>query len=172
MSADHIDASLPKLAEAVKEILKEHKGQKGIIHSHSYKITNFLRKNIRDKRLIFHDADDREEALRKHMSSTTATVLVSPSMAEGVDLRDDLSRFQIIMKVPYPSLGDKLVKKRMHRWSWWYPMQTIKTIVQAVGRSIRNEKDQAVTYILDADWQRFYNKNSNIFPDSFKQALK
>ena len=51
-------------------------------------------------------------------------------------------------------------------------MQTIKTIVQAVGRSIRNEKDQAVTYILDADWQRFYNKNSNIFPDSFKQALK
>jgi Rad3-related DNA helicase len=93
-------------------------------------------------------------------------------MAEGVDLRDDLSRFQIIMKVPYPSLGDKLVKKRMHRWSWWYPMQTIKTIVQAVGRSIRNEKDQAVTYILDADWQRFYNKNSSIFPDSFKQALR
>ena len=172
MSADHIDQSLPKLADAVKEILKEHKGEKGIIHSHSYKITNYLRKHIRDKRLIFHDAHDREEALKKHMTATTATVLVSPSMAEGVDLRDDLSRFQIIMKVPYPSLGDKLVKKRMHRWSWWYPMQTIKTIVQAVGRSIRNEKDRAVTYILDADWRRFYAKHSDIFPDSFKQALK
>ena len=172
MSAAHIDESLPKLAEAVKEILKEHKGEKGIIHSHSYKITNYLRKNLKDKRLIFHDSDDREAALKKHMTATNATVLVSPSMAEGVDLRDDLSRFQIIMKVPYPSLGDKLVKKRMHRWSWWYPMQTIKTIVQAVGRSIRNEKDRAVTYILDADWRRFYAKHSDIFPDSFKKALK
>jgi len=172
MSAAHIDESLPKLAEAVKEILKEHKGEKGIIHSHSYKITNYLRKNLKDKRLIFHDSDDREAALKKHMTATNATVLVSPSMAEGVDLRDDLSRFQIIMKVPYPSLGDKLVKKRMHRWSWWYPMQTIKTIVQAVGRSIRNEKDRAVTYILDADWRRFYAKHSEIFPDSFKKALK
>lgn len=172
MSSDHIDESLPKLTDALREILKEHKNEKGIVHSHSYKITNYLRKHIKSDRLIFHDSDDREAALKKHMSASKPTVLVSPSMAEGVDLRDDLSRFQVIMKVPYPSLGDKLVKKRMHRWSWWYPMQTIKTIVQAVGRSIRNEKDQAVTYILDADWRRFFGKHSALFPESFKKAIK
>jgi Rad3-related DNA helicase len=93
-------------------------------------------------------------------------------MAEGVDLRDDLARFQILMKVPYPSLGDKLVRKRMHRWNWWYPMQTVKTIVQAVGRAIRSETDHAVTYILDSDWRRFYGQNKELFPEAFKVAIK
>lgn len=172
MSADNIDTTLPKMAQAVKEILKEHKGEKGILHCHSFKVANFLRKNVRDKRLIFHDSHDREEALKKHLSAKEPTVLVSPSMSEGVDLRDDLARFQILLKVPYPSLGDKLVRKRMHKWSWWYPMQTVKTVVQAVGRAIRNEDDHAVTYILDADWRRFYGQNKELFPDAFKDAVK
>ena len=172
MASESIDNTLPKMVEAVKEILKEHKGQKGIIHCHSFRVANFLRKNLRDKRLIFHDSHDREDALKKHLTSKDATVLVSPSMSEGVDLRDDLARFQIMMKVPYPSLGDKLVRKRMHKWSWWYPMQTVKSIVQAVGRAIRNENDHAVTYILDADWKRFYGQNKGLFPDAFKDAVK
>jgi Rad3-related DNA helicase len=172
MSADNIDETLPKMVTALKEILKEHKGEKGMIHCHSNKIANYLRKNLRSNRLIFHDSSDREEALKKHLSSKEPTVLVSPSMAEGVDLRDDLARFQILLKVPYPSLGDKLVRKRMHRWSWWYPMQTVKTVVQSVGRAIRSEKDHAVTYILDADWVRFYNQNQELFPDTFRLAVK
>jgi len=172
MASESIDSTLPKMVEAVKEILKEHKGQKGIIHCHSFRVANFLRKNLRDKRLIFHDSHDREDALKKHLTSKDATVLVSPSMSEGVDLRDDLARFQIMMKVPYPSLGDKLVRKRMHKWNWWYPMQTVKSIVQAVGRAIRNENDHAVTYILDADWKRFYGQNKGLFPDAFKDAVK
>ena len=171
MSSDHIDATLPKMAQAVKEILKEHKGDKGIIHCHSFRVANYLRKNVRDKRLIFHDSSDREEALQKHLTSKEPTVLVSPSMAEGIDLRDDLARFQVLLKVPYPSLGDKLVKKRMHRWTWWYPMQTIKTIVQSVGRGVRSETDHAVTYILDADWNRFYDRHKDLFPNAFKIAL-
>ena len=97
-----------------------------------------FKKNLRASRLIFHDSTDREEALQKHLTSKEPTVLVTPSMSEGVDLRDDLARFQVLVKVPYPSLGDKLVKKRMNRWSWWYPMQTIKTIVQSVGRGVRS----------------------------------
>ena len=93
-------------------------------------------------------------------------------MTEGVDLVDDASRFQIICKVPYPYLGDKLVKKRMNKWSWWYPLQTAKTIVQATGRSIRNENDHAVTYILDSDWDRFFQRNRSLFPKSFKECIK
>jgi Rad3-related DNA helicase len=58
----------------------------------------------------------------------------------------------------------------MHKWKWWYDTQTIRTIIQSVGRSIRNEKDHAVTYILDADWERVYIKNKNLFPDDFHQS--
>ncbi len=172
MNASNIDSTLPKLAEAVRSILEQHKGEKGIIHAHTFKIANYLKKNIRSRRLLIHDSSNRDEVLSKHISGSKPTVLISPSMTEGVDLKDDASRFQIICKIPYPYLGDKLVKKRMYKWKWWYPLQTAKKIVQSVGRSIRNEKDHAVTYILDADWDRFYSNNSGIFPQSFKDSLK
>jgi Rad3-related DNA helicase len=87
-------------------------------------------------------------------------------------LHGDRSRFQIICKVPYPYLGDKLIKKRMHKWKWWYALKTAKTIVQAAGRSIRSKDDTAVTYILDSDFERFYDRNKNLFPVSFRESLK
>lgn len=171
MSASTIDQDLPKLAIAIQAILDQHPNDKGVIHAHSYKIANYLKRHVKSKRLIFHDNNDRNEKLEKHIKSKQATVLVSPSMQEGVDLKDDLSRFQIICKIPYPYLGDKIVKKRMSRWGWWYPLQTTKTIVQSLGRSIRNYNDHAVSYILDADWNRFYDKHKNIFPETFRKSI-
>ena len=166
-----IDATLPKLVQGIKQILSEHKGEKGIIHAHSYKIANYIKRNIRDKRILIHDSSNREEVLKKHIRGSEPTVLLSPSMTEGVDLVDDASRFQIICKIPYPYLGDKLVKKRMNKWKWWYSLQTTKTIVQSVGRSIRSEDDFAVTYILDSDFSKFYYRNTYLFPESFRESM-
>ena len=171
MSAGKIDVTLPRLANAVTEILRNHPNEKGIIHCHSYKIANYLMKNVKSARLLTHSSTDRDETLSKHIAGTQPTVLLSPSMTEGVDLKDDSSRFQVLCKVPYPYLGDKIVKKRMHRWPWWYPLQTAKTIVQSVGRSVRSETDHAVTYILDEDWDRFYSKNEKYFPVDFRESI-
>jgi len=172
MSAAHIDLTLPKLAEAVEAILDQHKGDKGIIHCHTFRIANYLKKNIRSSRLLIHNSDNRDQVLRDHIESDKATVLLSPSMTEGVDLYGDISRFQVICKVPYPYLGDKLVKKRMNKWKWWYSLQTAKTILQATGRSVRNEDDYATTYILDSDWDRFFTRNKNQFPDGFIKCIQ
>jgi len=171
MSSSSIDSTLPKLADAVKAILDQHKSEKGIIHCHSYKVAHYLKKKIRSSRLLIHNSDNRDEILKKHINSKKPTVLLSPSMTEGVDLKGDISRFQILCKVPYPYLGDKLIKKKMNKWKWWYPLQTAKTIVQSVGRSVRSVDDHAVTYILDSDWNRFYNKNSKYFPNDFKRSI-
>lgn len=174
MGAEHIEASLPKIKDAVEAILNEHKTEKGIIHAHTYKIANYLKNNIKGalgKRILIHDNTNRDEILQKHLSSKEPTVLISPSMTEGVDLKGDLSRFQILCKVPYPWLGDPIVKKRMHKFPEWYPLQTAMTVVQSVGRSIRNETDTAVTYILDSDWDRFYKKYGDIFSEDFKRLI-
>lgn len=171
MAKDQLDETLPRLAEAIKVILDEHKKEKGIIHCHTYKIASYIKKHIRSKRLITHTSEDREEKIREHMSSDRPTVLLSPSLSEGIDLKDDLSRFQVVCKVPFPYLGDKLVRKRMNKRPKWYPYQTAKTVVQAVGRSIRNEADHAVTYILDDNWERFFRSNADMFPESFRNAL-
>jgi len=172
MGTSDIEKTLPKLTDAVKAILAEHKNDKGIIHCGSYKIAWHLKKSIKSNRLLIHDSFDRDVILNKHMTSKEPTVLLSPSMTEGVDLKDDLSRFQIICKVPFPYLGDKLIRKKMHKWEWWYDLQTAKTLIQSVGRSVRNENDKAVTYILDSIWERFYGKNSKLFPANFKKSMQ
>ncbi len=172
MTAREIDHSLPILANAVRKILEAHKKEKGIIHTHSYKIANYLKKNIKSRRLLLASPDNRDQIIRKHMTGTSPTVLISPSMTEGIDLEGDASRFQVICKVPYPYLGDKLVKKRMHKWKWWYPFQTSKTVIQAMGRSVRSDTDSAVTYILDSDWERFYANNKQLFPSDFHECFR
>ena len=172
MSSKAIDDTLPRMVQAVKAIMAEHKNEKGIIHCHSYRVANYLKKNIRSTRLLIHNSETRERILEKHMKAKKPTVLISPSMTEGVDLKGDLSRFQVICKVPYPYLGDKLVRKKMNKWKWWYPLQTAKTIVQAVGRSVRSSEDSAVTYILDSDFEMFYNRNRSMFPKGFKESLQ
>ena len=175
MASKMADNTLPRLLEAVKLILDSHKGEKGIIHCHTYKIAKYLKYNIKDRnlrsRILIHDHTNRDEILQKHIASKKATVLLSPSMTEGVDLKGDSSRFQILCKVPYPYLGDKLVKKRMNKFPGWYNLQTAKTIIQAAGRSIRNSEDHAVTYILDADFQRFYKRNGALFSKDFKECI-
>ena len=58
------------------------------------------------------ESHTRMKMYEEHLVSKDPTILVSPSLMEGIDLVDDLSRFQIIVKVPYASLGDKHVKKK------------------------------------------------------------
>jgi Rad3-related DNA helicase len=171
MSAKNIDKTLPKLSNAVREILDHHSGEKGIIHCKTFKIANYLKNSIKSNRIITHDSSNRDEMLKKHIESKSPTVLLSPSMTEGVDLKDDSSRFQIICKVPFPYLGDKLIKKRMNKFPGWYNLQTAKTIVQSAGRSVRNDRDHASTYILDLDFERFISRNRHLFPTDFINCL-
>jgi ATP-dependent DNA helicase DinG len=167
MSKNSIEKTLPVLVETVKLLLEKHPQEKGIIHATNYRIANYLKEQIESPRLLLHDSTNRDEVLKLHVKSSDPTVLLSPSMMEGVDLRDELSRFQVLCKVPFPYLGDLVVKKRMETNGKWYPYTTAKSIIQALGRSIRSESDHAVSYILDQDWDRFYRNNSSFFPSEF-----
>ena len=172
MNAGEIDKTLPSLVEMVREIMKQHPRDKGVIHAHSYKIVNALRDGIKDKRLLFQTSGDvRDKILQEHALTDAPTVLVSPSMTEGVDLKDDLSRFQIFCKVPFPYLGDEYCKRKMSRTPDWYPYVTARTIIQASGRSIRNSSDWAVTYMLDGSFDWFYRQNKRFFPEYFKKSV-
>ena len=172
MSKNSIDSSLPVLAEAVSMILEKHKDVKGIIHTVNYRIAKYIVENVKTGRLLTHDSTNRDEALRIHIESSEPTVLISPSMMEGVDLSDDSSRFQILCKVPFPYLGDLVTKKRMERNKRWYPYTTAKSVIQSLGRSIRSETDHAISYILDSDWDRFYTRSINLFPQEFRLSFK
>jgi len=171
MSKSEIDKTLPVLTEAVKMILDRHPQEKGIIHAVNFKISQYLIENIKSNRLLAHDSQNRDAILSQHLKSDAPTVLVSPSMMEGVDLSDDLSRFQILCKIPFPFLGDHVILKRLEKNKAWYTYQTVKSIVQSMGRSIRNESDFATSYILDNDWDRFLYQNRYMFPEDFLKSI-
>ena len=171
MSMKNIDKTLPILVEAIKMLLKQHSDVKGIIHCVSFKVAQYIFQNVKSDRLLIHNSENRDKVLKEHILSEKPTVLLSPSMMEGVDLADNASRFQLLCKVPFPYLGDDLVKKRMTKNPLWYNFQTAKSVMQALGRSVRNENDFATSYILDADWEKFYQRSRSLFSDDFSKTL-
>lgn len=172
MSKKNIQKTMPNLIKDIKKILELHKHQKGIIHVSSHHIANLIFDALQNSRLVISsEFNNRDEMLQYH-SDNDNSVLISPSMMEGVDLKQDLSRFQIIAKVPFPNLGNKYISIKKDLVNHWYQYQTAKAIVQAYGRSIRSQQDYAVTYILDADFGTwFYPRNKQFFPKYFRQAV-
>ena len=104
--------------------------------------------------------------------SPEPTVLVSPSMMNGVDLKDDLSRFQIIMKIPYPNIKSKKIKKRQKDNKEWYQWKTVVDLIQSYGRSVRSAEDWAETYILDESLSNIMKFNYKYLPRYFTDAIK
>ncbi len=88
------------------------------------------------------------------MESDEPTVLVSPSMCYGVDLKDELGRFQVIMKLPYIPWNDKRAQCIRETDEKWYTLQMLSSLIQACGRTTRGEVDHSTTYIMDSNFLR------------------
>lgn len=175
MGKGAIDGTLPKIAADVERMLKHHPDEKGLIHTHTYKIANFLRDNVDPElaeRFIFHSSEDRQQMLIRFIKSKEPKVLVTPSMTEGIDLKDDLARFVVIVKIPYLFLGDKQVKRRMEMDEEWYRWRAALSLVQAAGRGVRHTDDYCVIYIMDSGIRYFFKKNRKFFPDYFIESIK
>ncbi len=175
LTRHYLEQSLPKLGAEINALLMAHPDDKGVIHSHSYKINSYILKYL-DKeqrgRVITHTSSEgRDAALDAHTRSPEPTVLLTPSMTEGIDLTDELSRWQVICKLPYPYLGDPQVAKRKEQDPSWYEWLTCLTIVQAYGRSVRSQDDYAVTYVLDADFPGFVKRQRSRLPEWFLEAI-
>lgn len=164
----------PKLVKKVDEIIDNYPQEKGIIHSHNFSITNeILNKSRHIKRLLFQgDFRNKEEMINKHKNSKN-TIIIAPAMHEGVDLKEDLSRLQIICKIPYPNFfEDKQLARRMELDKRYLNWITALKLVQSYGRSIRSEKDWAHTYIIDECLENFIQQCKHMLPKWFIEAIQ
>lgn len=164
------------ITNTIDGIMTIHNTDKGIIHTTSYEQLNFIKDNLSQenaRRLLVTDPEiQRDEVIKEHINSAKPTVLISPSLQTGLDLKDELSRFQIITKVPYPNTGDRWINSKRHLNEDWYYWQTALKLAQAYGRSIRSKEDWANTYILDSAFNYFLKRNAGILPDWLIQAIK
>ena len=181
MSMKNFSRNFPLLVSKIKEIADNHEGEKGLIHTFTYKINYELFKALRnDSRFIFHTPEDREAKTKifKESSEEDGRILVSPYSYEGVDFPYDQARWQIICKNPYPYLGDAQVKARMdmdkrtHTTDWgWVNRQIALVLSQMYGRTNRATDDYSITYILDSDVDRNFGPAS-LVTDYFLEALE
>lgn len=173
MNAATILSKTSQQVEALDSILEAHKNDKGIVHCGNYKFFDQLKSLYKsNKRFIWVDQEkNKEEMFDLHKNAKKPTILVSPAMLEGVDLKDDLARFGVLLKVPYPAL-DEYNKRMGNIFPQWYENLTMTSIVQSYGRQVRNENDHASFYILDGAFNILLNRHKNLIPTYFAEALK
>lgn len=179
MNYKELEAGLPRIVEAVEAILEEHPNEKGLIHTGNYKIASEIIRRIGKKykdRLIARDMQQTKmsnnDLIAMHTSSSDPTVLLSPSMTTGVDLYDDLARFQIIVKLPFPSLGDPRIKKKSDLYKNWYNTQMWMDFLQSSCRATRSESDYSTSYVLDGSFEYFYNMQRSKLPKWFIKRVE
>ena len=171
----NLEQNLPHVCKITEELVDKYKNDKGIIHTHSFKITEYVKAKFDthgDRMLYRTQGKTNEDIVKEHTESDKPTVLVSPSLTHGVDLKDELARFQIVLKLPYLPLGSKRIETLFKLDPDWYENKMLSCLVQACGRGIRTEEDHCDTYILDGTIKFVLMKCKHKLPQHFIQRFQ
>lgn len=172
MTFNEKNNTFQKYRSVLDKILKKYHDKKGIIHTNSFELSTWINEGIDNERLMFHDSNNRDEMLRTHMETAFPSVFVSPSVSTGVSFDHDKSRFQVIAKIPYPSLASQKNKLRQETNPDWYRMVTCQVLIQCCGRSVRSKTDYADTLILDESFSDILGRSSHFLPGWFIESIK
>lgn len=161
-----------KYFKFIHAILMKHKDERGLIHSVSFDLANKIIDSLPSELARRAIVSNKRYEIMDHMKHNHNGIVISPSIEKGYDFKGDLSRFQIIAKVPFGFLGDPHIKLNTERSSEWYARKTILRIVQASGRAVRGPTDYAKTYVIDAQILKLIANNSELFPEYYLDAIE
>jgi Rad3-related DNA helicase len=170
LSFKTLESNLPKVLDMALKICEQHKGQKGLIHTHTNTITEAIKKKTgKNSRFLFRESGQSNEIIiaEHQRREDDDTILVSPSLDTGISLDGDLGRFQIIIKAPYLPLGSKRIKRIFEKNQRYYTMMMLDSLIQMSGRCTRSEGDHSVTYILDGAAVKAIISNKKYLPKYF-----
>lgn len=191
LSKECYPENVKKVGKLIDDIMSIHSGC-GLVHATTYDIAKHVYLGVSEKnqsRLLTRDMDVLASAnagtnfyvkkyknaellsIHTNQGGEYGSVLLSPSMMEGVDLYDDLSEFQVIIKLPWANLGDVRVKIKSKLDPDWYTQKMWLGVLQASGRSTRHEEDTSITYILDENFTYWFKQWENKLPKWFKDRL-
>jgi Rad3-related DNA helicase len=156
----------------INRILKKYPDQKGIIHTNSFELASWISRDVKDPRLVHHDSSNKDEVLQKHFKTDKPSVIVSPSLSVGVSFDNNKARFQVIAKIPYPSLASQKNKLRQKNNPDWYSWKTCASLIQSCGRIIRSADDFGDTIIIDESFGDLLRYSSNYLPIWLQESIK
>ena len=172
MGRNATELDLQAMASFIDQMLIRHNTEKGVIHCVSFSLAEELRSRSKFPQLLYtHGPGDRDAAISHFKAAPPGRALLSPSVSTGVDLPDELCRFQVIAKMPFTNLGDEILAKRQKKHPEAANLDVARAIVQAAGRGMRSADDHCVTYIADSNFGWFYRANPGLFPGWFREAV-
>lgn len=173
LNYQNVAKELPKVIDQALMICKHYKDNKGIVHTHTHSITQAFQEKVKnDNRFLMRDTGiTNEHILYEHHLRDDPTVLISPSLGFGTDLKDDFGRFSIVMKAPFLPLGSKRIKKLAQKDHRWYIMKALTNLVQMCGRTTRTQEDYSDTFILDGTAVNLIKKNIQYLPKYFSERI-
>ncbi len=163
--------TISKIKNSCVDIIKLFPQDKGLILTPSFDITekikDILKNNKTHKLFVQERGKKLYNVLEEFKKYDKPSILISPSSWEGISLDDDLSKFQIIVKMPYPNLKEKRMEWILNNKPQLYQIQSLLKLIQGMGRSSRNKDDKSVIFCLDTNIQRIFNSSINIWKDEF-----
>lgn len=149
-----------EIVQTVKMIAQENPGENGLIHTASYDRAEKLVDDLPAGMAIQDEGKRDKEKLIEDWQKSSAQIVCSPSMMEGVDLKYDICRWQILLKVPYPNgYADNRVSWMLDQGNWdWYYQETGLKVFQSYGRAMRAEDDRMTYYVLDESFDDLLGK--------------
>jgi Rad3-related DNA helicase len=165
------EKNFPKVLEVCDKIIAKHSDDRGIVHSSSFLLANDIvnSSSASDRFITYSTSSEKEDAIQRFKESKNG-VLIGPSLLEGLSFDDDLSRFQIFFKVPFPNVSDEFMKKLLEMYPEKYMAKTANNIIQGTGRSVRSMDDWAITYIIDSCFDQLLDVKH--LPKSFIERVK
>ena len=162
----------PHIIKYIKKILNAHSGEKGVIHTSSNAQAWFIKKQLNSNRVWVAQGQSREATIKSYEDSNYPITLIGAGLKDGVDFKGDKCRYQILFKVPFPSLGSKQVTRRRELDPTWYAYQTVMSLMQSYGRGIRDVDDYCKYYVLDEDFERIIHEYDYLFNEYFLEAIQ
>jgi len=170
MSYRNIGETIEDVAEFILACAETEKG-KGFVHA-TYGVAARLKAILGDHpRILFHSRNTKKRRF-EHWLASDNLIFVGSGMTEGLNLKGDLARWQIITKCPYPSLKDPAISAKRELDETWYAWVTIREILQAYGRVCRGPQDYGKTFIVDSSFNRLYNTYRDLIPKWFQEAIR
>lgn len=164
-----------KLMEEIVAHRTGELGERGIVHSASYQWAADFLKYTRHKDRAYFPRRSKEvgETVRAFKEREGGAVLISPSVTTGLDFPMDACRYQIILKVPFPSRADPVLVEREKIDKKYGQKIALGTLAQALGRGVRSKEDECFTFVLDENlkWVLFSDKDASQWVrDAYQQV--
>ena len=166
------DENFLALITNIKKIMAAFPNDKGLIHAPSYHAGLTLMNALKSTgRVVTHDKENFATELQKFYDSDKPQVFLSPICQQGVDFKGDRSKFQMILRVPYPSTSDAFMAKKVKEDFSYYNYQALITFGQMIGRINRSEDDIGITVLMDSRFESFIGRNKGVLPSWLTSAI-